>query len=142
LKGKLVFLIILLPALCFAGEPEVFTDTDLQKYGSSDIGRPSDSNYCSVVGYNSYAQIRDRPIYTDLYGNISGGGTSEGPTYLIVKIKNNSTQNRIIYTPRDIKVHTIKGNVISPKNSETYEIRPGEIITINGLNLGRVGIKD
>lgn len=140
MKGKLIFLIVLLPALCFAGESKVFTDSDLKTYGGSDSSDGSD--YCSVITYDSHAEIHTIPSSGTRFPSgvafYDGGRTFEGATYLMVKIKNNSTQNRIIYTPRDIKVHTIKGNVISPKNSETYEIRPGEIITINGLKLGRV----
>jgi len=141
MKGKIIFLIVLLPALCFAGESKVFTDSDLKTY-SGGVESSSDSNYCSVVDYDSYAQTHSIPGsgYTTSYGTgvYSGRMQWEGPTYLSVRIQNNSKQERIVYTSRDIKVRTIKGSVISPKDSETYEIKPGEIITINGLKLGKV----
>lgn len=141
MKGKLlILLIVLLPALCLAGEPKVLTNTDLKKYSSSEESS-GDSNHCSVVNYDSFAETRNVPVTGAFIGNFfssSGGGQIKGPAYLKVEIKNNSAQERIVYTSRDIKVHTIKGNVTSPKNSETYYIKPGETIIISGLKLGRI----
>jgi hypothetical protein len=130
MKGKLlIILIVLLPALCLAGEPEVFTDTDLKKYGGS-YESSGDSNHCSVVDYDSYTRMGGSLI--------TGALVKKGPTYLAVKIKNKSTQKRIVYTSRDIKVNTIKGNVMSPENSETYEIEPGGTVTISGLKFKQI----
>jgi hypothetical protein len=145
MKKIVVFLIIITlfwASKSLAGEPKVFSDTDLKKYGSSDESS-GDSNHCSVVDYDSYANTYSMPQSGYIYDSnghisISGGGQVKGPTYLKVEIKNNSAQERTVYTSRDIKVYTIKGNVISPKNSETYQIKPGETITISGLKLGLI----
>ncbi len=99
IKGKVILLIVLLPVLCFAGESKVFTDTDLEKYGGS-YESSGDSNHCSVVDYDSYTRMGGSLV--------TGALIKKGPTYLAVKIKNKSTQKRIVYTSRDIKVNTIK----------------------------------
>jgi hypothetical protein len=112
LMKKIVAFLIIITLLwaseSLAGDPKVFTDTDLKKYGGSNDSS-ADLNPCSVIDYDSYS------------------------TYLKVDIINYSAQERVVNTSRDIKVHTIKGNVLSPTNSETYYIKPGETKTISGL---------
>jgi hypothetical protein len=101
---------------------------------------------CTVVDFKTYdeAKYRTTPgsITTNRqsYGGVSYGSSfvsggeirEKKVTYMTVDIQNNSNVTRKI-SADDIKVHTIKGNDVSPKAGGTVRIGPGETIQLTGL---------
>jgi len=102
---------------------------------------------CKVIDYSSYDETSQRTTPGFITTNqVRSGDTSFGSglvtggqtithktaTYVSVTVQNNSNRDKRI-SVRDIRAHSIKGNVSTPINDKLEYIGAGQTVTITGI---------